>query len=286
MRIYLMTDLEGVAGVQNSLDWTRPGQYWYDLARQLLTQEVNAALDGFFAAGADEVLVADGHGPSAVDAQDLDPRAEYMRGWPELWPLGLEEGGYDYLAVVGQHARSRTPLSNMTHTQSYRTLEISVNGTAIGEFGQIAMCASELGVRTIYAAGEKALAEEAEALVPGIETVWVKRGTRPGRGDECSEDQYRARNVSAIHFHPERARALIRAGAVTAVHRAESDDSFGIIDLQPPFRGTFVQRPWAEEPRRLYTLREHPESVAAMMNQSQEWQPVADEDHLRELLVD
>ena len=209
-----------------------------------------------------------------------------MRGWPELWPLGLEEGGYDYLAFVGQHAKSRTPFSNMTHTQSYRTLELSVNGTAVGEFGQIAMCASQLGVRTIFAAGEKALAEEAEALVPGIETVWVKRGTRSGRGDECSEDQYRARNVSAIHFHPERAQALIRAGAVTAVRRAEGDDSFGIIPLQAPFRGTFVQRPWAEEPRRLYSLREHPESVAAMMNQSQEWQPVADEDHLRELLVD
>ena len=234
MRIYLMTDLEGVAGVQNSLDWTRPGQYWYDLARQLLTQEVNAALDGFFAAGADEVLVADGHGPSAVDVQDLDPRAEYMRGWPELWPLGLEEGGYDYLAFVGQHAKSRTPFSNMTHTQSYRTLELSVNGTAVGEFGQIAMCASQLGVRTIFAAGEKALAEEAEALVPGMETVWVKRGTRSGRGDECSEDQYRARNVSAIHFHPERAQALIRAGAVTAVRRAEGDDSFGITPSRRP----------------------------------------------------
>jgi hypothetical protein len=72
MRIYLMTDLEGGAGVQNALDWTRPVQYWYDLARQLLTAEVNAAVAGSFD-GADEVLVADGHGPSAVNAPGLDP---------------------------------------------------------------------------------------------------------------------------------------------------------------------------------------------------------------------
>ena len=106
MRIYLMTDLEGVAGVQNFELWTRPGCLFYLLARQLLTQEVNAAVEGFFAGGADSILVADGHGPGAVDVADLDPRVEYMRGWPKSWPLGLEEGGYDFLAFVGQHAKN------------------------------------------------------------------------------------------------------------------------------------------------------------------------------------
>ena len=287
MRIDLMTDLEGVAGVQNSLEWTRPGQYWYRLARQLLTHEVNAAIEGVFAAGADEVLVADGHGPGAVNSPELDSRAEYMRGWPERWPLGLEEGGYDFLAFVGQHAKSRTPQSNMTHTQSYRYLELSINGTAIGEFGQMAMCASELGIRTIFAAGEKALAAEAEALVPGIDTVWVKRGTKSGRGDECSEDAYRARNMSAVHLHPQRARTMIREGALRALRRALQEDDYGIIPLEPPFRSVFVQRPYEDESRRLYCVHEHADSVAALLNLPQdELQPVADSDHLRELLVD
>lgn len=286
MRVYLMTDLEGVAGVQNSLEWTRPGQYWYDLARQLLTQEVNAAVAGFIAAGADAVLVADGHGPGAVNVADLDPRAEFLRGWPERWPLGLEEGGYDVLAFVGQHAKSRTPRSNMTHTQSYRYLELSINGTAVGEFGQLAMCASQLGVRTIFAAGEKALAEEAQALVPGIETVWVKRGTRPGRGDECTEEAYAARNGSAIHFGPIKARTMVREGALRALRRAQQDDSFGRIPLTAPLRSVYVQRPHEGEPRRMYCVREHPESVAALLNLPAQLEPVADEDHLRELLVD
>jgi len=285
MRIYIMTDLEGVSGVQNFQDWTGPRGAYYPLARQLLTREVNAAVAGFFAAGAASILVADGHGASAVDIQDLDPRVEFMRGWPQSWPMGLEEGGYDFVAFVGQHAKSRTERSNMAHTQGCGYLELSINGTAIGEFGQLALCASQLGVRTIFAAGEQALADEAQALVPGIETVAVKRGTKPGRGDECSEAEYRQRNGGAIHLHPERARQLIRQGAESALLRAGERD-FGIIPLAPPFRRVYVQRHTKEEGQ-LWAIDEHPDDICALLAQPYgDLKPVESEAQLRELLVD
>jgi len=63
VRIFVMTDLEGVAGVLNFAEWTGPGKPYYEVAREFLTLEVNAAVDGFFAGGAAEVLVVDGHGP-------------------------------------------------------------------------------------------------------------------------------------------------------------------------------------------------------------------------------
>ena len=285
MRIYLMTDIEGVAGVQNAELWTRPGQLYYLLGRQLLTREVNAAVEGFFAGGATSILVADGHGAGAVDIADLDPRVEFMRGWPDGWPLGLEEGGYDCLAFVGQHAKARTAFSNMTHTQGYGYLELSVNGTAIGEFGQLAMCASQLGVRTIFAAGEKALTEEAATLVAGIETVSVKRGTRPGRGDECSAEEYRLRNSSAIHSHPQRARQLIREGAERAMRRAAKED-FGIIPLQPPFTRTYVQRHSEEYPTRRCDISDPADDFCTLMATPYgALEDVESDEHLRALLL-
>ena len=285
MRIYLMTDLEGVAGVQNFQEWTGPGTPYYPLARQLLTREVSAAVEGFFAGGATSVLVADGHGPGALDIVDLDPRVEFLRGWPQSWPLGLEEGGYDAIAWVGQHAKSRTPCSNMAHTQGCRYLELSINGIAIGELGQLAMCASQLGVRSIFAAGELALTQEAKALIPGIETVSVKRGTTPGRGDECTAEEYAKRNSSAIHLHPQRARELIRAGAERAVRRAKEEE-FGTIPLEPPFRRVLIMRETGEEPQR-YDISEHADDLCALMaTPFANLQPVADEEQLRELLVD
>ena len=284
MRIYVMTDLEGVAGVRDFQEWTSPDKRYYDLARELLTEELNAAIDGFLAGGATSILVADGHGPSAIDIVRLDPRVELLRGWGRGWPLGLEEGGFDAIAWVGQHAKSRTEFSNMAHTQGCRYLELSVNGTAIGEFGQMAMCASELGVRAIFAAGELAFTAEAQTLVPGIETVAGKRGTRPGRGDECTEEQYRLRNKGAIHQHPLRVREMIRKGAERAVRRAREED-FGLVPMQSPFRRTLVYRATADQPR-MVTVDEHPDSFAALMNKPTDMKPLESDEKLREYLVD
>ena len=220
-----------------------------------------------------------------MNIHELESRVEFMRGWPESWPLGLEEGGYDCLAFVGQHAKSRTPYSNMTHTQSCQYLELSINGRAIGELGQMTLCASQLGVRAIFASGEAALAREAEDLVPGIETVTVKRGTRPGRGDECSAAEYRARNGSAIHQHPVKARAMIRAGALRAALRAQEEE-FGIVPLTPPYRRVNIQRNTEDRPR-LYAIDEHPSDICALMAmRSSDMQPVKSDEHLAELLVD
>lgn len=285
MRIFLMTDLEGVAGVRNFQEWTGPDTRYYDVARMLLTEEVNAAVDGFFAAGAEYVLVADGHGPGAVDVTRLDPRADLLRGWARGWPVGLEEDDFDAVAWVGQHARSRTPFSNMAHTQSCAYLELSVNGIAIGEFGQLALCAGERGVRAIFAAGEAALAKEAQALAPGIETVAVKRGTIPGRGDECSREEYARRNHGAVHVHPVRARQMIREGARRAVERARSED-FGIVRLQPPYRRTVVMRHSSQFPYRRYAVDEHPDSIAALLNLPMNLKAASDDETWKALLVD
>ena len=265
MKIYIMTDLEGVAGVRDSEHWLNPGQIYYEVGRKLLTLEVNAAIEGFFAGGATEVMVADGHGAGAVNIELLDPRAQMMRGWPSGWPLLLDADAYDAVAWVGQHAKAGTAYSQLTHTQGWNYLDLSVNGISIGEFGQFAMCASELGIRAIFGSGEKAFAEEAQALVPGLETVWVKRGTTPGSGDELTAEQYGRRNTAAIHLQPERARQLIRAGAERAIRRAQTE-VFGLIDLHPPFSRVARFRPkQVGEPVRV-SQESHPDSVIALMN--------------------
>ena len=151
MRIMLMTDMEGVSGVKNATEWLRPGDRRYEAGCRLLTREVNAAIDGFFAGGAKYVQVADGHGAGAIDIELLDERVEYARGWPEGWPFGMDSS-YDGLAFVGQHAKASSELAHLAHTQSFQYIDLSVNGVSIGEFGQMTMCASELGVPSFFQA--------------------------------------------------------------------------------------------------------------------------------------
>ena len=75
MRIYIMTDMEGVAGVLNADDYLLPGARYYEVARELVTLETNAAIEGLLDAGATEFLVVDGHGPGAINPLLLHPAA-------------------------------------------------------------------------------------------------------------------------------------------------------------------------------------------------------------------
>ncbi|MFC1805619.1 M55 family metallopeptidase [Planctomycetota bacterium] len=284
MRIYVFADLEGVCGVRDFEEWEKPGAYYHDVARELATAEVNAAIEGFTAAGADYILVMEGHGPGVIDILKLDPRAELLRGPAPGIPRGMDDG-FDALAFVGMHAKSRTPYSHLTHTTSSHVLEVSVNGVAIGEFGKYALCASERGIRTIFAAGEQALAEEAQALFPGIETVAVKRGTAPGRGDECTFEQYRRHPLGAIHLHPQKARDLIREGARRAVERAASE-AFGIVSLEPPYERVAVFRGTDADPQRTFSIERHETSLVEVMKMPYDKKPVTSDEQLHELLVD
>ena len=71
MKIMIMTDMEGCAGILNHDDWVMPEGRYYEKGKRLLTEEVNAALAGFFEAGAGEVVVVDGHGYGGIDPELL-----------------------------------------------------------------------------------------------------------------------------------------------------------------------------------------------------------------------
>jgi D-amino peptidase len=230
-------------------------------------------VEGFFEGGATKILVSDGHGPGAIDIRRLDPRVVLLRGWGEgPWPLCLDES-FDALAFVGQHAKAGTEYGHLAHTQWLGCLDLSINGVSIGELGQLAMCASELGVRTVFASGDAALGAEAKALVPGIETVAVKRGVKSGTGADLTQEEYGRFTCSAIHVHPAEARRAIREGAERAIRRAQGED-FGIIPLQPPFERVMKVRPGEDRPQKTISRATHPTSVIAVMNMPEEPEPL------------
>jgi len=276
MKVYVMTDMEGVAGVMSFHEWTSHGTPYYDMAKEFLTLEVNAAVDGLMAGGATDIHVVDAHGPGGINVKLLDPRATVSRGWSDpVWPLLLDTS-YDYVVWVGQHPKAGTEYGHLCHTQGINYLDESINGVSIGEFGELAMCASELGVRAIFASGDYAFTKEAQALVPGIETVAVKWGVKPGTGDDMTEEQYGRFTGSARHMHPTKSRSLIREGALRAIQRAQRE-SFGIIPLTPPFTRVVKLRPSKERPKATMAVMKHPTSLIAAMNIWNEFKPIAGE---------
>lgn len=263
-KVYIMTDMEGVAGVIDFENWCSPEGKYYELAKEFLTLEVNNCIEGLFEAGVEEIIVLDGHGPGGINIKLLDPRVKIQRGWPRVWEDMFVEPSFDAVVWVGQHAKAGSEYAHLAHTQSTEYIDLSVNGISIGEFGQEAMVASELGIRAIFASGDHALTIEAKNLVPGIETVSVKWGLTPGKGDECTREMYKKRNTAAIHLHPVKARELIKEGALRAVKRAEKEN-FGIIPLKPPYERIAIFRPDGINPKRI-SKETHPTSIRALFN--------------------
>lgn len=178
MKACIFTDIEGVAGVVSHEDHSfRTGRY-YENSKRLLTGEVNAAVDGLLAEGAEEILVIDGHGPGAIAFEDLHPRALLLHGRPITRQQMIEPiRDYDVLALVGQHARAGVREGNQNHTMDSRGVDfMKLNGRLIGETAMLALSAGAWGVPLIFLSGDAAACEEAQMDVPGIATVAVKRG--------------------------------------------------------------------------------------------------------------
>lgn len=266
MKIMIMTDMEGVAGVLDHDNWVMQDSFYYPKGQRFLTEEVNAAVDGFFSEGVTDIIVGDGHGAGGIDPELLDPRVMLMRGpGSSKWPWELD-ATFSGLAFVGQHAKAGTPYSHITHTQWFNYADLSVNGVSIGEYGQLALCAMELGVPTILACGEQALAEEAGALTPGVVTVAVKRGLRHDGLEHLDTDAYRKAKLGAIHCSPAKAREMIRAGAAAAAQRVRSHPaSFRYPDLKPPYVREARLRADGEIPASR-TRDEHPDSIIELLN--------------------
>src|SRR3954463_7702104 len=87
--IFLITDAEGVGGVCRQ-DQTDPKD---TEMRQLLTGEINAAVEGFLNGGADEVVVWDGHdGSQTLSALTIHAKAKLLMG--AMGPGMTMERGY------------------------------------------------------------------------------------------------------------------------------------------------------------------------------------------------
>src|SRR5579885_994630 len=208
--VFVITDAEGVAGVCRQ-DQTDPKN---QEMRQLLTGEINAAVQGFIDGGATEVIVWDGHdGSQTLSALTIDPRAKLVMG--ALGSTMLLERKYSAVAFVGQHARANSPHGVMAH--SYSSLGIQnmlMNGKPVGEIETRAALAGWYNVPTIFLSGDQMAAADLHAIVPQAETVAVKEGLS---------------NYACISLSAEEARGQIRSHARAAMEK------LGSI---PPYRVT------------------------------------------------
>jgi D-amino peptidase len=228
MRVFISVDMEGATGVCHR-DHLLPGGQDYEAARRWLTGDVNAAVEGALAAGAEDVLVADGHGTMRNVLLDaLHPEARLLAGPAQarnrpLCQLGaLDEGPFDAAFFVGYHARAGTAGGLLAHTWVGMLVhEIRLDGKPASEAWLNAAVLGQHGIPLVFACGADDFCREARAdFGPDLELVEVKRALGP---------------TAIVTLSPSKAQALIRAGAERGVRRGGTPLRFDgpvTIDLE------------------------------------------------------
>ena len=174
MKIIVMTDLEGIAGVDTYEMISSGRNEDYTAACRALMLDVNAAVRGYFDAGADQVYVYDGHGGGKNFIRPmLDERAIQLNN--EEFHALVKSGETNAYAEIGLHAMAGTQNAFLEHTQSSKQwFDYQINGISCGEFVQGAAFVGHFGIPFIFVSGDDAACEEARRFVPEIATAVVK----------------------------------------------------------------------------------------------------------------
>jgi D-amino peptidase len=179
VKIWIGTDMEGVAGVVDREHTARDGRE-HDRARAWLTDEVSAAIAGAADAGAAAFVVADGHGTCRNILPDrLDPRATLCSGQLSSLPPSALQGldrTCDAVMLIGFHARAGRHPGVLDHTSWSQTVsEVRLNGRPVGEVEINAAYAGHLGIPTLLVTGDDILAADVRESMPWVRAVVVKQ---------------------------------------------------------------------------------------------------------------
>ncbi|RJP24609.1 MAG: peptidase M55 [Candidatus Omnitrophota bacterium] len=176
MKIYISADMEGISGVVSWDETERPNSD-FERFRKIMTDEVNAAVEGALAGGATEVVVNDSHDSMRnILIEQLHPRASLISG--NIKRLSMVEGIDESFAGVyflGYHSAAGTLHSVLDHTYTSRVHRVWINGIEASEFIIFSAVAGYFGVPVKFLSGDDKVCQAARDYFGDIETVAVKK---------------------------------------------------------------------------------------------------------------
>ena len=153
-----------------------------------MTEEVKAATEAAFEAGATEVVISDSHGNGEnLLIEKLPKNVTIVRSWPR--PLMMMQGideTFDGAIFIGYHTSTTNIAGVRAHTiSSARLADVRLNGTSMPEAGINAAIAGHFNVPVIMISGDDAIVKEATDLLGNIEGAVGEVGDQLSRGQDA-----------------------------------------------------------------------------------------------------
>ncbi len=172
MRVLIAVDMEGISGVTH-WDHVKPGHPEYTRFREIMTEEVNAAIDGALDGGATSIVVSDGHNNGCnILIEKLHAPARLNSGSPA--PLSMVEGAdqADRVFFVGYHARANTPHAILCHTWTDQVRHVWLNQQEVGEIGLNAAVCGSFGAPVVLITGDQAADRKKRSIYSARSKRW------------------------------------------------------------------------------------------------------------------
>ena len=206
MKLYVSTDMEGIAGVcaWEQVDARTPHPE-YAIFRSYYTREVAAAIEGARSGGAGEVLINDSHGPMRnLLFEELPGDVRVVFGNRKPFSMVQDaDASFGGAFFIGYHGGSGDANAVLSHTYTPSVVyDVRVNGIACSEAIFNAGLLGYYGVPLLLVTGDRTTVERVRAQMPWVTGVIVKESIG---------------NFAAASMAPEAARRAIRDGARTAV---------------------------------------------------------------------
>lgn len=244
MKVYVVCDLEGVAGVVDFKKQCMEEGSYYQQAIRMATHELNALVNGALEGGATEVYAWPGHGafPGGLDVELLHPECTLVMHAGDAGPVGYD-GSFDAMFLHGLHGMAGSE-GILAHSFMPFIENIWLNERKIGEIAMNMAVFGVHGVPTVFVSGDQTAVDEAKALVPGIEGAAVKWALE-------EKEKLGALSVrKAVSLSPSKARETVREAARRAMNKIGSVEPYR---LNPPYtmRVEYTDEKYAE-----YALRD------------------------------
>lgn len=226
MKVYISSDIEGVAGI-TAWDEARRSSPTYPYFADQMSKEVAAACEGAKMAGASQIVVKDAHGSGRnIRPSSLPEYVSLIRGWSGHPYKMLQHIGEDFDAIVfiGYHACGASNENPLSHTMNSSLIDyMKLNGQYLSEFLLHAYLAAYLKIPVAFLSGDEAICREAKEFNENIVTVAPNQGI----------------GAASVSIHPNRSIQLIKNGVKEAL---EKDLSKNQVDLPESFRLEIVYK--------------------------------------------
>ena len=206
MKIYIMSDIEGISGIYHKEQVVMDGAR-YSEGRKFMTREANICADALKEAGVDTVYYHDCHGmgcnvywdelSSSIDKVIIGSNANIENRFAEC----VKE--CDGVILLGYHAMAGTKDAILEHTMSSKSWQnFWLNGEKSGEARMDAAILGDWDIPVIMISGDDKLEKEVGKFLPNVPFARVKEGLA------C---------MSGALLSPEKAKEVIRQKTIEAV---------------------------------------------------------------------